>query len=234
MLYCFDIHPHIKNLQLLQPTCWRYTAALTLAWHCCGLSYIFERLTQKKPLRCCVFLAFCSYCWMSQGLVEGWVTALSWGVCLFDELTACHVDLAMDEFVLWTELGEGASWQTDCGESHSSFPLENWLASCSDWQAEEEGLPTWAQRSHTARLENVHKAALINNGVATNNLKDFGLNTQVHGFVFACVCVWVLCCVDASFYFIIWSFIVKHFVKSVLIWALWTQSLIVFLMFKDD
>lgn len=72
--------------------------------------------------------------WCHRVFVKSLVTALNWGVCLVEELTDCHVDLAVDEFVLWTELEERARHQPDCRESHSSFPLENWLASWSDWQ----------------------------------------------------------------------------------------------------
>lgn len=132
-----------------------------------------KKKTQKKSV---TMLHVSLHSWCS--LMESWATALSWGVCLVYELTVCHVDLAVDEFVLWTELGERSWRKTDCGESHSSFPRENWLASCSDWQAEEEGLPTWLQRSHTAWPENVHEAALINNRRTTNNPKHTSSNTH--------------------------------------------------------
>lgn len=121
-----------SNLHFLQPrcpTCWRYAAALpgnrvdwgklsspqdlisvltNSAWHRCGLSsndFFFFFCTKPRSLSC-------------------------WGVdslsCWFGCGWVCFVDLS--------ELGERAWRQTDCSKSHSSLPLENWLASCSDWQ----------------------------------------------------------------------------------------------------
>ncbi|KAF3691494.1 hypothetical protein EXN66_Car007169 [Channa argus] len=54
-------------------------------------------------------------------------------------MAACCVDLAVDEFVLWTRLGERALVMGQTVARHNpASPPENWLASCTDWQAEEE------------------------------------------------------------------------------------------------
>lgn len=125
----------------------------------------------KGTIRMLCALSFCSCC----GLMES-----CWGVCLVDELTASHVDLAVNEFVLRTELGE-RPWRQTYVAGHTP---------ASPWRTDKHPALTGKQKRKDSpldcrgatlhsHLENVHDAALINNGRTPDKPEDFGSNTQV-------------------------------------------------------